>query len=51
MEAFPQRDPPRQRAETAPDTKGEHGQASNLESKDARWIIERIQESFDFRAP
>ncbi len=51
MEAFPQRDSPRQRTETAPDATGEHSQATTPESRDARWVIQRIQESFDCRSP
>ncbi len=51
MEAFPLRDSPRQRTETAPDATGEQSQATTPESRDARWVIQRIQESFDCRGP
>ncbi len=51
METLPQRDSPRQRTETAPDATGEYSQATTSESRDARWVIQRIQESFDCRRP
>jgi len=48
MERGPQPDPPVPRIE--PETQREHGQGAAAQQKDARWVIERIQESFDVRA-
>lgn len=49
MDIGPQRDPPGPRTE--PEARRDRGQGPIPQPKDTRWVIERIQESFDVRAP
>lgn len=50
MEGRPQGDLPVTRTE--PEVHGEQSQGgSSPQQKDTRWVIERIQETFDVRAP
>jgi hypothetical protein len=48
MEVRPQLDLPG--ARTEPEAQPEHGKAPAPQPKDTRWVIERIQESFDVSA-
>ncbi len=49
MEVGPQLEVPGPRTE--PETQRERGTATAPQQKDTRWVIERIQESFEVRAP
>ncbi len=48
MEGGPQLEVP---GRTEPETQRERGKATAPQQKDTRWVIERIQESFEVRAP